>query len=64
MQRGLKCMKGNKMKCKEGCKSETGGEEHKEKELGLKEGKGALGLKNKPNRSDSSEPDRFGAPYK
>ena len=29
MQRGIQCMKGNKMKCREGCKSETGGVEHK-----------------------------------
>jgi len=38
MQRELRCMKEIKMKCREGCKSETGGAKHKEKELGLKKG--------------------------
>jgi len=52
------------MRCEEGAGSEQGGVESENNENGPQTWPRPVGLKKKPNRSDSSEPDRFGAPYK
>ena len=52
------------MRCEGGAGSEQGGVESKNNETGPQTWPRPVGLKNKPNRSDSSEPDRFGTGYK
>jgi len=47
-----------------GCMNRIGGVESKNNETWPQTWPRPVGLKNKPNRSDSSEPDRFGTGYK
>jgi len=50
MQRELKCMKENKTKCREGCKSETGGAKRKKVNWALRDRLGRYWA-NKTNRT-------------